>query len=260
MRILFLGDIVGSAGVEVVRWLVPMLIAEDDVQLVIANAENVCNGGGLTPKQHRQLRLAGVDLITMGDQIYRRSELIPMLETEATIAKPANFPSDAPGRDVVYATARDGTRVAAFCVLGRNFMGPVDCPFKAADRVLTEVAEKANVVVVDVHAEATSDKYLLAHYLRGRVSAVVGTHTCVQTADEQLMSTTAFITDAGMTGPYNGIVGRCVDRMLAHALFFVPVPAEAATEDPRLCGAIIDVDPVTGHATSIQRIQEKYVA
>jgi metallophosphoesterase (TIGR00282 family) len=237
-----------------------MLIAEDGIDLVIANAENVCGGSGLTPKLFRQLRVAGVDLITMGDQIYRRNEIIPTLEAEGTIAKPANYPRDAPGREVIYAKARDGTRVAAFSLLGRTFMDPVDCPFKAADRVLAQIGDSPKVIVVDMHAQATSDKYLMGHYLKGRVSAVLGTHTHVQTADEQLLDTTAFISDAGMTGPHDSIVGQCVDRVLAHALFFVPVPFDVATGDPRLSGVIVDIDPATGHATAIQRIQEKHNA
>ena len=135
MKILFLGDIVGQPGIEAVRTLVPKLIADESLDLVIANAENACSGSGLTPKQYRQLRSAGIDLITMGDHIYRRSEIIPTLETEDRICKPANFPRDAPGRDVIFAPARNGVLVAAFGLLGRTFMRPVDCPFQAADRV-----------------------------------------------------------------------------------------------------------------------------
>jgi 2',3'-cyclic-nucleotide 2'-phosphodiesterase len=254
MKILFLGDIVGQPGIDVVRSLVPKLITEEGLDLVIANAENACKGSGLTPKQYRQLRGAGIDLITMGDHIYRRGEIISVLESDDRICKPANFPRQAPGRDVILAPARDGALVAAFGLLGRTFMRPVDCPFQAADRVLAELGDKAKVIFVDMHAEATSDKLLMGHYLKGRVSAVLGTHTHVPTADEQLLGTTAFISDVGMTGPYDSILGRRVDRVLAHALDFVPAAFDVATGDPRLAGAIVEVDAGTGHALAIRRV------
>jgi metallophosphoesterase (TIGR00282 family) len=254
MRILFLGDIVGPPGLEMVRTLVPKLIADEAIDIVIANAENACNGSGLTPKQYRQLRSAGIDLITMGDHIYRRSEIIGTLESEDRICKPANFPREAPGRELVLAPARNGVMVAAFTLLGRTFMRAVDCPFQAADRVLTELGDRARVIIVDMHAEATSDKYLMGHHLKGRVSAVLGTHTHVPTADEQLLGTTAFISDVGMTGPYESILGRRVDRVLSHALDFVPIPFDVATGDPRLAGAIVEVDANTGQASSIRRV------
>jgi metallophosphoesterase (TIGR00282 family) len=257
MRILFLGDIVGQPGVDAVRVLVPQLIAREAIDLVIANAENVCSGSGLTPKQYRQLRSAGIDLITMGDHIYRRAEIISVLDSEDRICKPANFPLTAPGRSLVLAPARNGVMVAAFALLGRTFMRPVDCPFQAADRVLAELGERAKVIVVDMHAEATSDKYLMGHYLKGRVSAVLGTHTHVPTADEQLLDTTAFISDVGMTGPHDSILGRRIDRVLAHALNFVPAAFDVATGDARVSGAIVEVDAETGHAQAIRRIQER---
>lgn len=260
MKILFIGDIVGSPGVDAVKGIVPQIVADEAIDLVIANAENVCSGSGLTPKQFRQVRAAGVDLITMGDHIYRRAEIIPTLQSEDRICKPANFPRAAPGREVIYAPTRDGTLVAAFCLLGRTFLRPVDCPFVAADRVLTEIGAKAKVILVDMHAEATSDKYLMAHHLKGRVSAVLGTHTHVPTADEQIIGTTAFISDVGMTGPHESILGRRVDRVLSHALDFVPAAFDVATGDPRLSGAIVEIDPATGHALAIRRLQQKLPA
>jgi 2',3'-cyclic-nucleotide 2'-phosphodiesterase len=254
MRILFLGDVVGQPGIDMVRTAVPKLITEEALDLVIANAENACSGSGLTPRQYRQMRNAGVDLITMGDHIYRRNEIIPVLESEDRICKPANFPSESPGRSLIMAPARDGTTVAVFCLLGRTYMRPIDCPFHAADRVLAELGEQAKVVIVDMHAEATADKYLMAHHLKGRVSAVLGTHTHVPTADEQILGTTAFISDVGMTGPYDSILGRRIDRVLAHNLNFVPTPFAVATGDPRLAGALVEVDAATGHALAIRRV------
>ncbi len=254
MKILFIGDIVGQPGIEAVRRHLPKLIADESLDFVIANAENACSGSGLTPRQYRQLRSAGIDAITMGDHIYKRSEIISVLTSEDRICKLANFPPSAPGRNFVLAPARDGTPVAALCLLGRTFMRPVDCPFQAAERVLSEIGTQAKVIIVDMHAEATSDKYLMGHFLKGKVSAVLGTHTHVPTADEQLLGTTAFISDVGMTGPYESILGRRIDRVLAHSLNFVPTPFDVAEGDPRLAGAIVEVDAATGHAKAIRRV------
>jgi metallophosphoesterase (TIGR00282 family) len=255
MRLLFLGDIVGPPGVAFVQRALPVLAAAEHVDLVIANAENVSGGSGLTPAAYRELRRAGVDLMTMGDHVYKRREIIPTLNREDRICRPANFPGSAPGREFVVAEARDGTAVAAFCLLGRTFMRAVDCPFQAADRVLAALPGHVRCVLVDMHAEATADKYLMGHHLKGRVSAVLGTHTHVPTADEQLLpGGTAFISDVGMTGPYDSILGRRIDRVLSAAVTFVPCPFDVATGDPRLAGAVVDVDAGSGRATGIRRV------
>src|SRR5438105_1641390 len=246
MRILFVGDIVGSPGVGVVKKAVPILIAREGLDLVVANAENASGGTGMMPSTYRQLRQAGVDLITMGDHLYKKMEILSVLTEEDRVCKPANFPAAAPGRDVITATARDGTPVAVLSLLGRTFMRPVDCPFAAADRVLAKLAGQPRVVVVDMHAEATADKYLMVHHLKGRVSAVLGTHTHVPTADEQIVGGTAFISDVGMTGPYDSVLGRRIDRVLFTAVTFVPSAFDVATGDPRLAGAVVDVEADTG--------------
>ncbi len=254
MRILFIGDIVGPPGVTFVRKALPPLIAREGLDLVVANAENAANGSGITPPLYRKLREAGVDLVTLGDHVYKKADIIRTMEQDERVCKPANFPPDAPGREFVVAPARDGTPAAAFCVLGRTFMRPVDCPFRAADRVLAALGDRAKVVVVDIHAEATADKYLLGHYLKGRVSAVLGTHTHVPTADEQILpGGTAFISDVGMTGPYDSVLGRRVDRVLSTTVTFVPSAFDVATGDVRLGGAIVEVDAATGRATAIRR-------
>src|SRR5262249_49345010 len=235
MRILFLGDIVGPPGVAFLKQALPVLQAAEAIDLVIANAENASGGSGLTPGMYRQLREIGIDLVTLGDHIYKKQEIIPTLQKDERICKPANFPPDAPGRNYAVATAKDGTAVAAMCLMGRTFMRPVDCPFKAADRVLSELNGRARCIVVDMHAEATAEKYLMAPHLKGRVSAVLGTHTHVPTADEQVLpGGTAFISDVGMTGPYDSILGRRVDRVLSTAVSFVPSAFDVATGDPRL--------------------------
>jgi metallophosphoesterase (TIGR00282 family) len=259
MRILFIGDIVGTPGVNMVRRAVPLLLVRERLDLVVANAENAAGGSGLTARLYRRLREAGVDLVTLGDHIYKKAEIIPLLEKDDHLCKPANFPPEAPGFEIARGTARDGTPVAVFTVLGRTFMRSVDCPFKAADRVLRRLAELPEggprVILCDAHAEATADKYLLGHHLKGRVSAVLGTHTHVATADEQILPPgTAFISDVGMTGPYDSILGRRIDRVLTTSVTFVPTPFDVAEKDVRLGGAIVEVDATTGQATAIRRI------
>jgi metallophosphoesterase (TIGR00282 family) len=259
MRLLFLGDIVGSPGLALVRRAVPRLRTRETLDLVIANAENTAGGAGLTPGQYRQLRAAGVDAVTLGDHVYRKFDIADVLANPAEpIVKPANFPAVAPGKDHIVVGAANGTRVAVISLLGRTYMKAVDCPFSAVDRVLAALPADVKVIVVDVHAEATADKYLLAHHLKGRVTAVLGTHTHVPTADEQVMpGGTAFQCDVGMCGPYDGILGRRVDRVLAAAVSFVPHPFDVSEGDVRLAGAIVECNPVTGRATAIRRVMWK---
>ncbi|MBY0587999.1 TIGR00282 family metallophosphoesterase [bacterium] len=255
MRVLFLGDIVGEAGRKTVRRAVPVLREERQLDLVIANAENIAGGSGMTPKIYAQLRRSGVDACTMGDHIYKKREIIPVLVRDEPICKPANFPPEAPGRDHMIVQTKDGTSVAVISVLGRIFMRPVDCPLAALDRVLSELDKSIKVILVDVHAEATSEKQVIFRYLVGRVSAVVGTHTHVPTADATVASPgTAFISDLGMTGPYESIIGRRIDKVIKTTKTFEPFPFDVATGDPRLSGAIIDIDEVTGRARSIEPI------
>lgn len=256
MRILLIGDIVGKPGRQIVQQALRGLRAERGLNLVIANAENAAGGSGLTPAIYRELLAAGVDVVTMGDHIYRRNEIADVLTKENNIVKPANFPPEAPGKDVAIVAAANDVQVAVISVLGRVFMRPVDCPFKAVDRVLSGLPEEVRVRVVDVHAEATSDKQLLGRYLDGRVSAVLGTHTHVPTADECVLpGGTAYQSDVGMTGPYDSVLGRRYDRVLETTVTFNPTHFEVAQGDPRLCGAIVDVDPATGRATAIERVR-----
>ncbi|GIW80076.1 MAG: metallophosphoesterase [Gemmatales bacterium] len=255
MRILFIGDIVGPAGVTFLKQALPQVIEREDVDLVIANAENATNGSGITPNCYKQLRAGGIDAVTLGDHAYKKLEIIKTLQSDDRICRPANFPYEAPGADYILVRGRDGTLTAVFCLLGRTYMRPVDCPFEAADRVLEALPKDVSCIVLDMHAEATADKYLMAHHLKGRVSAVLGTHTHVPTADEQIFPPgTAFISDVGMTGPYDSILGRRVDRVLYTAVTFIPCSFEVARGDPRLAGAIVDVEPKTGRATAIRRL------
>jgi metallophosphoesterase (TIGR00282 family) len=255
MRILFLGDIVGKPGVVFVRKALPLVRAREGVDFVIANAENASDGSGLTTKDFHRLREGGVDLITLGDHVYRKKDILPALETDEHICRPANFPDGAPGRHFALATRPDGVSIAAFCLLGRTFMRPAECPYRTADRLLEQLAGKTRCIILDMHTEATADKYLIGHYLKGRLSAVLGTHTHVPTADEQILpGGTAFIADVGMTGPYDSILGRRVDPVLETAVNFVPANFDVASGDVRLGGALVDIETDSGQATSIKRL------
>jgi metallophosphoesterase (TIGR00282 family) len=256
MRILFIGDIVGRPGREIVKRAVPKLIAERNLDLVVANAENAAGGSGLTPDIYKELTAAGVDAITLGDHIYRRREILPVLEREANIVRPANLPEQAVGRTRATVKGRDGTLVGIVSLLGQLYMKPiVDSPFQAADRELAALPSDVRVRLIDFHAEATGEAQLLGRYLDGRVSAVFGTHTHVPTADECIFpGGTAFQCDVGMTGPFDSIIGRRIDRVLETRLTANPTAFEVASDDVRLCGSIVDVDAETGLTTAIQRV------
>jgi metallophosphoesterase (TIGR00282 family) len=255
MRFLLIGDIVGKPGERIATRTLPALRQRESLDLVIANAENAADGSGLAPSIYRKLIAAGVDCVTLGDHIYRRSEIVSVLTTADNIIKPANYPAAAPGKGWCLVTAADRTQVAVISLLGRVFMRPVDCPWTAADRVLTEIPADVKVRIVDFHAEATSDKQLMGRYLDGRVTAVLGTHTHVTTADDQIFpGGTAFQCDVGMTGPHASILGRRIDRVLETTLTFQPTQFEVAVGDVRLCGTIVDADPTTGQATAIRRL------
>src|SRR5262249_38604748 len=255
VKVLVIGDVVGAPGRKIVGQGLPRLIHRWGIGLVVCNAENAAGGSGLTIKCHEELAEAGVDVFTLGDHVYRKDEVFTLFERSDRLLRPANFPIDSPGAELALVEARDGTPVAVFTLLGRTFMRPVDCPFRAADRPLGGTGSPVGVVAADVHAEATSDKQLLGRYLDGRVSAVLGTHTHVATADEQILpQATAYQTDVGMTGPHDSILGRRYDRVLSATLSCVPAHFDVATGDPRLNGALVSIDRESGKATSIRRV------
>ena len=255
MRLLLIGDIVGKPGRQIVVAAVPGLRIEENLDFVVANAENAAGGSGLTSTIYRQVIAGGVDCITMGDHIYRRREIYSVLENESRIVKPANYPHSAPGRRFTVLDAHNGVRVAVFSLLGRIFMSPVDCPFKAADEVLDELPSDVKCILLDYHAEATSDEQMMSRHLEGRVTAVLGTHTHVATADECVLpGGTAFQCDVGMSGPHESILGRRIDRVLETSRTFRPTHFDVASDDVRLNGAIVDFDPASGRATAIRRL------
>jgi 2',3'-cyclic-nucleotide 2'-phosphodiesterase len=256
MRILFIGDVVGSPGRDIVCRAAAGLVVEKKLDLIVVNAENAAGGSGITPAIFRELVRAGVDAITLGDHIYRRKEIYSTLENESNIVRPANLPAESVGREWAVVTARNGTQVAVVSLLGRLFMKPVDSPWAAADRVLAQIPNDVCVRIVDFHAEATSDKQLMGRYLDGRVTAVLGTHTHVPTAEECILPEgTAFQCDVGMTGPHESILGRRVDRVMETTLTGLPTEFDVASGDVRINGAIVDCDPETGRAIAIERLK-----
>ncbi len=256
MRILFIGDIVGKPGVDIVLQAVPGLRRRESIDLVIANAENSENGSGLMPNVYRKLVAAEVDCITLGDHIYRKKDIIPILESQSNIVKPANYPDGAPGKTWTLVKSATGRTVAVFSLMGRVFMKPVDCPFHRADRILSEIPADVKIRFCDFHSEATSEKQLMGRFLDGKITAVCGTHTHVPTADEQVLpGGTAFISDVGMTGPHDSILGRNIEKVLEATLTFRPVPFDVAKNDVQISGVIIDVDPQSGKAQGIRRIK-----
>jgi len=258
MKILFIGDIVGSPGREAIKKLLNPLKQELQIDFVIANAENASGGSGITSKVSNELFDSGVDVITSGDHIWKKSEIFELINQEERILRPLNFPSGAPGRGASVFKSKNGIKVGVINVNGRVFMDALECPFRATLKAAQELAEETKIIIVDVHAEATSEKVALGWYLDGKVSAIFGTHTHIQTADEKILPKgTAYITDVGMTGPYDSVIGRRVEDVLTRFLSSIPIKFEVAQDNIQLHAALVEIDRKTGKALSILRIQKK---
>jgi len=257
LKILFLGDVVGKAGRVMVQKCLDRLVDRHSVDLVVVNGENAAGGFGLTVEVAQDLYSYGVDVITSGNHIWDKREVYSYLDRQDKLLRPANYPPDLPGRGFgIFSTPAD-IKVAVINLEGRIFMNPLDCPFRAADAILERIKGQANIVLVDFHAEATSEKAALANYLDGRVSAVVGTHTHVQTADERILpGGTAFLTDAGMTGSQDAVIGIRKELAIEKFLTQLPVRFEVAKNDPVLCGVLFEVCEKTGKALTVKRIFE----
>lgn len=256
VRILCVGDIVGDPGRKALQHALTTLVPQRGIDCVIVNAENAAGGSGITPQIYEKILGCGAHLLTLGDHVYRRKEIIPVLETSQRAVRSANLPRSAPGREfAVHYTPRN-QGIAVMSVLGRLYMKTsADCPFRAVDRVLGLLPADVKMVVVDVHAEATSEKIAMGWHLDGRVSVVFGTHTHIPTADERVLPKgTAYITDVGMTGPYDSVLGRRKDRVLSAMVNGVPQAFDVAESDVRLCGIEVELDPTTGRAISIERV------
>ena len=256
VKILCVGDVVGAPGRKMLTDSIPKLVAERGLDCVIANVENAANGSGLTPDLHAKFTDGGVSLMTMGDHVYRRREIIGTLERAGNIVRPANLNPGAPGHDVAIYHTQSGHPVAVIALLGRMYMNVFgDNPYHVIDRVLSTLPRDVNIVVVDMHAEATSEKIAMGWHLDGRVSVLFGTHTHVPTADEAILPCgTGYITDVGMTGPYDSVLGRTKENVLSAMINSVPSPFSVASDDLRLCGIIATVSSDTGHCTAIERI------
>ncbi len=257
LHLLCVGDVVGPPGRRVFQEVVPALVAKHEIDCVIVNAENVTQGAGLSAAGYEKIVQDGAHLITLGDHVYRRKDIIGVMERAANVVRPANLPANAPGREFAVHETSSGRKVAVISLLGRMFMKTmVNCPFAAVDRVLASLPRDIKIIVVDMHAEVTSEKIAMGWHLDGRVSVVFGTHTHVPTADERILPKgTAYITDLGMTGPYDSVLGRNKDRVLGAMLSGVPSPFDVAEGDARLCGILVSVDSSTGRADKIERIR-----
>ncbi len=256
IRVLHIGDIVGSPGRTLFARVVHRLKAEGQVDVIIANAENSAAGRGITPTLADELFAAGADVLTLGDHTWDQKEIMPYLDREPRIVRPANFAPGCPGRGVTTVETPKG-RVSVLSLIGRVFMPPADCPFRTADEILKKRDALGSIIFAEIHAEATSEKIAVGRYLDGRVSSVVGTHTHVQTSDEAILPKgTAYLTDLGMTGPKDSVLGRALDPVLKKFLTGLPTKFEVATNDVALEGVIVTVDPKTGRATKIKRIRE----
>ena len=261
MRILFVGDVVGRPGRDAVEGLLPVLRQRHEVDVCVVNGENVANGMGITPRLAELLLAAGADAITLGNHTWRRDEIGPYLAASQAVLRPANMQADAPGRGLAVVEAGDGTRVAVINLLGSLFLEPAHSMWEIVDALVEEASAAAPVVVVDLHAEATSEKVALAAWLDGRVTAVLGTHTHVQTSDARILpGGTAALTDVGMTGPHDSVIGVETALAVRRMRTGMPVRFETAAGGVRLEGALVTCDPATGRATAIEPVRVPWPA
>lgn len=259
MKLLFIGDIVGKPGRRAVRLLLPAIREEQGVDVVVANCENAAGGFGVTRDVIDELLQSPIDILTSGNHIWDKRDIIDYIDEYPTLLRPANYPEGSPGRGWVVTNNHGGKKPLAVLNLeGRVFMRPLDCPFKTARRLIRTVGDYTPVVIVDMHAEATSEKQALGRYLDGTVSAVIGTHTHVQTADETIFPQgTAYISDAGMTGAFDSILGIRKEAAIERFLTVRPIKFDVARKDIRLQGVIIDIDDETGKSLAISRVSLK---
>jgi metallophosphoesterase (TIGR00282 family) len=256
MHLLFIGDVVGKPGRRALRKTMPRLLDEHAVDLAIANGENAAGGFGITREIKNELLGMGFDLVTSGNHVWAQKGFVGGMDAERAFLRPANYPPGTPGLGARTVTARNGVEVGAINIMGRVFMQPLDDPFRVVDREIERLRDKAKVLFVDMHAEATSEKVAIAHYLDGRVTACCGSHTHVQTADERVLpGGTAYITDAGMTGSLDSVIG--MEKAIAIERFLTGRPARFKPEEKgrmQVNGVVIDADDATGRARAIERI------
>lgn len=256
LNILAIGDIVGRPGRILLHDRLRDLRVKEHIHFVVANGENVANGAGITPGEAQDLLNSGVDVITGGDHVWGKRDIIPFIQTNSRLLRPANYPSTQPGQGHVVVETLAG-KIGVIHVVGRVFMTAMqaDCPFTTAESLVKELRKQTPVVVIDMHCEATSEKIAMGWHMDGQASFVFGTHTHIQTADERILPKgTAYITDVGMTGPYESVIGRRIDRVLTKFITQMPTPFDVAENDVRISGAVATVDSETGKAEGIRRI------
>lgn len=253
-KILFLGDIVGKPGMKLLKTHLSQILKTREIDLCIANGENAAGGTGLTFKIADELFRVGVDIITLGDHVWRRRDIVLAMEKTSRIVRPANLPEESKGRGSTVVKSIGGAPVGVIAILGRVYMEPVDCPFKAVQREIERLSGETKIIVVDFHAEATSEKIAMGWHLDGKVTAVIGTHTHVATADERVLPKgTAYITDAGMTGPHRSVIGRKIEPVLKHFTTLEHFRFDVAEGDERINGVVFTADENSGRANSIER-------
>jgi metallophosphoesterase (TIGR00282 family) len=258
MKILFIGDIVGKPGRKAVSALLPSLIAKREIDMVIANCENAAAGFGVTRDIVEELYDSHINILTSGNHIWDKKEVLEFIEDYETLLRPANYPAKVLGHGSVVMPTAAGEYVGVLNLAGRIFMQPIDCPFEVAKKEIAELKKKTKVIIVDIHAEATSEKKALGWYLDGEVSAVLGTHTHVQTADDEILPQgTAYLSDVGMTGPFDSVIGVKKEAIIERFLTQIPNKFDMAKGDVRLQGVLLDIDAQTGKANSIERISVK---
>ncbi|USG68019.1 TIGR00282 family metallophosphoesterase [Brevibacillus ruminantium] len=255
MKLLFIGDIMGSPGREIVKTYLPILKRKYQPTFLVVNGENAAHGRGITQKMTKELLESGVHAITLGNHTWDNKEIFDFIDDEPRLIRPANFPQGAPGNGITYIKQSEG-ELAVINLQGRTFLPPLDCPFQVADKLVEQARKRTKYIFVDFHAEATSEKQALAWYLDGRVSAVVGTHTHVQTADERILPQgTGFLCDVGMCGPMNGILGMERGAVIQKFMTQLPVRFEVAEGPAQLNAVLITLDKATGHAKKLERIR-----
>lgn len=256
MKVLFIGDIVGKPGRKAVKEGLPDLVNKLKIDFVIANAENAAGGFGITKSIGEEIFSLGVHVLTSGNHIWDKKEAITYITKENRLLRPANYPLEVPGYGSIVMNTSAGEKIAVLNLSGRVFMNQLDCPFQVAKRELPELKKQTNVIIVDFHGEATSEKSAIGRFLDGEVSAVIGTHTHVQTADEKILPKgTAYITDVGMTGPAHSIIGVKIEQIVNKFVTQIPTRYETAKGEPMLSCAILEINTKTGMSTSIQRLQ-----
>ncbi len=259
MKVLFIGDMIGKPGRRAIREILPKVIGDYNIDIVIANGENAAGGFGLTQDVVEELYKNHINVITSGNHIWDKKDFEEFIDDYPYLLRPANYPEITPGKGSVLYPCNSGKHIGVINLMGRVFMPPVDCPFRAADREIEKLKAKAEIIIVDFHAEATSEKEALGWYLDGRVSAVLGTHTHVQTADERILPKgTAFISDVGMTGPFDSVIGISIEDAMKRFLTGIPHKFEVAKKNVWLQSVLIDIDEDTGKSLGIQRLNIKF--